>query len=201
LAQEKVTKISQELSNKDRVMKSQLEEKDREIKRLKSLGDKAAAAAADKGQGQGQGRLQGQSSRESLLGQRRGVMGKGFHSRSSLASSGVSGGQGQGQGEQQGQGQGQGQLSAEQMTQLQGWLTREIDDQAWRVTLTEEIKSQNEERALVNKRLAHLKHLRDTGANGRDTSGVVISSSALVTVASRSEEEIQREVEIKHLEV
>lgn len=43
-AQEKVAKISVELSNKDRVMKSKLEEKEREIKRLKLLSDKQEKA-------------------------------------------------------------------------------------------------------------------------------------------------------------
>lgn len=39
-ALEKASKISIELSNKDRVMKTKLEEKEREIKRLKMLSDK-----------------------------------------------------------------------------------------------------------------------------------------------------------------
>jgi hypothetical protein len=163
-------KISQELSNKDRVMKSQLEEKDREIKRLKSLGEKV-----EKGR-----QL---NPRESLLAQRRAhgngnenfPQRKGLVSKSSLAAASGAGGD---------------QLSNEQITHLQGWLTREIDDQAWRVTLAEEIKIQNEERAVVNKKLAHLKQLRDKE-----------SSACSATIASRSEEEIQREGEIKHLEV
>lgn len=150
-------------------MKSQLEEKDREIKRLKSLGEKVE-------------RGKPLNPRESLLAQKRAhgngnensSQRKGPLSKSSLASNSGAGDQ----------------LSNEQITQLQGWLAREIDDQALRVTLGEDIKTQSDERAAVNKRLAHLKQLRDKESN-----------ACSATIASRSEEEIQREGEIKHLEV
>jgi hypothetical protein len=159
LAQEKVVKISQELSNKDRVMKSQLEEKDREIKRLKSAGDKAE-------------RVKGH--RESMLATRR-PMTTDHPNTSAISRKGIL--------------PKSDQLSPEQITQLQGWLAREVDDQALRITLAEDIKIQNEERALCNKRLALLKQLRERESNPS------------TTVASRSEEETQREIDIKHLEV
>lgn len=154
LAQEKVVKISQELSNKDRVMKSQLEEKDREIKRLKQLGEKTEKV---------------KNQRESIMAVRR------VSVVDHTSKKGVP--------------QKSDQLSNEQITHLQGWLAREIADQAWRVTLAEDIKSQNEERTVCNKRLAHLKQLREKESNPS------------ATVASRTEEEIHRESEIKHLEV
>ncbi|CAE7780616.1 unnamed protein product, partial [Symbiodinium microadriaticum] len=47
-AEEKAAKISIELSNKDRVMKSKLEEKEREIKRLKLLSDKQEKAKSQR---------------------------------------------------------------------------------------------------------------------------------------------------------
>jgi hypothetical protein len=140
-------------------MKSQLEEKDREIKRLRTAGEKVE-------------RVKGQ--RESVLATRRPLTAD-HQNTSALSRKGVP--------------PKSDQLSNEQITQLQGWLAREVDDQSLRITLAEDIKIQNEERALCNKRLALLKQLRERESNPS------------ATVASRSEEETQREIEIKHLEV
>ena len=121
-------KITQELTNKDRVMKSQLEEKDREIKRLKTLGDKTEKV---------------KSSRETILMPNRRPMTADIPNNSTSTTIGM-------HSKKTIQQPKNDQLSTEQIVHLQGWITREIDDQAWRNTLTEDIRIQVTSYYLLN---------------------------------------------------
>jgi myosin heavy subunit len=154
-ALEKASKISIELSNKDRVMKTKLEEKEREIKRLKSLSEKQEKVKAH---------------REQVANR----------SNSSQVSKGVSLKKGISRTDE---------LTKSQVDLLQNWIIKEVEMQSARIVLREEIREQTEQRAATYQKIVALKHERESDG-----------TSALVTVAGRSEEEIARENDIKNLE-
>lgn len=157
-AQSAVQKLNKEFLNRERVLRGQLEVKEREVKRQKELILKQQKVKA--------AREAGPSKRFSGLGS----VALSVRTESSGLSTGNSGGQNEFS------------VSAQRATALDLWLSQEVNTQAKRNILSEEIEGMMESRAKISKKLHALKSQRGAAETAIGTCGFT------------------RESEVKHME-